>query len=80
LVARVGEPARRRAEVSDEEWTARRGELRAEAGEWLEAIQHPRDLGETELTGVIASVVHLAYHLGAIRQMDPSARGPLARD
>jgi hypothetical protein len=33
-----------------------------------------------ELTGIIAGTVHLAYHLGAIRQVDAAARGPLARD
>jgi hypothetical protein len=33
-----------------------------------------------ELTGIIAGIVHLACHLGAIRQIDAAARGPLARD
>jgi hypothetical protein len=31
-----------------------------------------------ELNGVIASVAHLAYHLGAIRQIDRAIRGPSA--
>jgi hypothetical protein len=31
-----------------------------------------------ELNGVIASVAHLAYHLGAIRQIDRTIRGPEA--
>jgi hypothetical protein len=31
-----------------------------------------------ELNGVIASVAHLAYHLGAIRQIDRSIQGPKA--
>jgi hypothetical protein len=30
------------------------------------------------LTGAIAIVAHLAYHLGAIRQIDRSIRGPSA--
>ena len=34
------------------------------------------ELDETELTGVVASIAHLAYHLGAIRQLNSSARGP----
>jgi hypothetical protein len=29
-----------------------------------------------ELTGLLASVAHLAYHLGAIRQIDKATRGP----
>ena len=28
------------------------------------------------LTGMVASVAHLAYHLGAIRQINKDARGP----
>jgi hypothetical protein len=70
----------RRGTVSDEEWAARREQLRAQAHRWLAAVRQPRDLSEFELTGVIASVAHLAYHLGAIRQVDRSTRGPSARD
>lgn len=33
-----------------------------------------------ELNGVIASIAHLAYHVGAIRQIDLSAKGPSAND
>ena len=40
----------------------------------------PRELTSVELTGLIAAVVHLAYHLGAIRQIDPSLQGPKAAD
>lgn len=29
-----------------------------------------------ELTGMIGSIAHLAYHLGAIRQIDKQTRGP----
>jgi hypothetical protein len=31
-----------------------------------------------ELNGVIASIAHLAYHLGAMRQIDRSIQGPKA--
>ena len=34
--------------------------------------------GEAERTGAIASAAHLAYHLGAIRQIDRATRGPTA--
>jgi hypothetical protein len=39
-----------------------------------------RELSDVELTGIVASVTHLAYHLGAIRQIHRSTRGPTARD
>jgi hypothetical protein len=66
--------------VSEVQWASLREALRREAYAWREALMHSRDLTDIELTGVIASVVHLAYHLGAIRQIDRSTRGPLARD
>jgi hypothetical protein len=66
--------------VSGQEWATLRGQLRAEAHRWLETAPQPRDLTEAELTGILASVAHLAYHLGAIRQIDRSTRGPAARD
>jgi hypothetical protein len=69
-----------RREVSDREWTELRGKLRSEAHKWLEAARKPRDLSEFELTGVIASAVHLAYHLGAMRQIDSTLRGPKERE
>jgi hypothetical protein len=65
--------------VNDEEWTALQQAFAAEARTWLEILSGPRDYAETELNDVIASVVHLAYHFGAIRQIDRSIRGPAAR-
>ena len=70
----------RRLRVSDQEWAALRDQLGAEAHRWLETVGQPRSLSEPELTGMLASVVHLAYHLGAVRQIDRSTRGPVARD
>jgi hypothetical protein len=70
----------RRTHVSDDEWRARIDQLRREAHKWREHVLRPRDLDETEVTGMIGSVVHLAYHMGAIRQMDRALRGPAARD
>ena len=66
--------------VSDQEWAALRDRLRAEAHRWLGVVRAPRPLSDPELTGMLASVVHLAYHLGAVRQIDRSTRGPAARD
>jgi hypothetical protein len=70
----------RRQQVDDAGWTALRHSLRAQAQRWLAAVEQPRELDQVELTGMVASVVHLAYHLGAIRQIDAAARGPAARD
>lgn len=70
----------RRVTVSDDDWSVLRDQLRAEAQTWLHAVRQPRALDDVELTGMVASVAHLAYHLGAIRQIDRSIRGPAARD
>jgi hypothetical protein len=63
--------------VSELEWQQRIAELRAEAARWLAAVRAPRDVDEDELKGLIGSVAHLAYHLGAIRQMRQTTRGPV---
>jgi hypothetical protein len=68
----------RRTTVSDEQWAALREQLRGETRRWHKALQTPRTMSMLELNGVIASVAHVAYHLGAIRQIDRSIRGPKA--
>jgi hypothetical protein len=68
----------RRTTVSDEQWAALREQLRSETRRWHKALQTPRTMSALELNGVIASVAHVAYHLGAIRQIDRSIRGPKA--
>jgi hypothetical protein len=70
----------RRSVVSDTEWAALRDRLWREAHAWMENIRNPRPLSEAEVTNIVSSVAHLAYHFGAIRQIDRSTRGPLARD
>jgi len=77
--ADYGASWRRRA-VSEDDWRALRKQLRLALERWSAAIQHPRDLTEADLTGVAASIVLLAYHLGAIRQMNRSIQGPKAQD
>src|SRR5262249_25412243 len=66
--------------VSDEEWKKLRMELRREADAWASVVRSPRELSETEAGWMVGSVVHAAYHLGAIRQIDRAARGPSAED
>ena len=66
----------RKTTVSEPEWRQRLSELRAETTRWLEVVRTPRAVNEIELNGMIGSIAHLAYHLGAIRQINQSARGP----
>jgi uncharacterized damage-inducible protein DinB len=64
--------------VTEKEWAALRDRLRSEARRWRDALSRARDLEGVELNGAIASIAHLAYHHGAIRQIDRSIRGPSA--
>ena len=66
----------KRTTVSEDEWQTRRAQLRTEAILWLDALRTPREVTEIELNSIIGSIAHLAYHLGAIRQIDRAARGP----
>jgi hypothetical protein len=68
----------RRVTVDDREWAALRERFRATVRRWHQALQTPRPMSVLELNGVIASIAHLAYHFGAIRQIDRSIRGPKA--
>lgn len=66
----------KRTVVDENAWASLRAQLREEAMRWKAAIQVPRDVNDVELAGVIGSIAHTAYHLGAIRQMQPALRGP----
>lgn len=69
-----------RVTVTETEWRQLRDRFSAEARTWQNNIRQPRRLTDDELNAVFGSVVHLAYHLGAIRQIDRTTRGPSARD
>jgi hypothetical protein len=62
--------------VTTESWQEIRNGLGDEAHRWSQALNAPREVSDLELTGMIASIAHFAYHLGAIRQIDKSTRGP----
>ena len=62
--------------VDDARWQEIRRALADEVRRWGAALETPREMQAIELSGMIASVAHLAYHLGAIRQIAPRARGP----
>ena len=62
--------------VNDSEWAAIRDGLRDETHRWLGVLKSPREVADVEFTGMVSSIGHLAYHLGAIRQIHKSTRGP----
>jgi hypothetical protein len=64
--------------VSEEEWRRLRDAFRQETQRWLAMLGTVRELDETSLTYMIANTAHLAYHIGAIRQMDRAVGGPAA--
>ena len=62
--------------VDEAAWREIRDGLRQETQQWLQSLASPREATAAELTGMIGSIVHLAYHLGAIRQINKRGRGP----
>jgi hypothetical protein len=70
----------KRGVVDQDEWIDRRAALATEIAKWERVVAEPRELEGIELNGVVASVAHLAYHIGAIRQIDKALQGPRAAD
>src|SRR5947207_8311687 len=66
--------------VTEEEWKRLSEELRGEARAWLNAASTPQEMNSIQLNIVVGNIAHLAYHLGAMRQIDRSARGPTAEE
>jgi hypothetical protein len=62
--------------VADDEWNRLRVELKAQVDRWLSGLAAPRELQSIELNGVVGSIAHVAYHMGAMRQIQAGARGP----
>lgn len=62
--------------VDDAEWMEIRTGLADEVRRWLGELGTPRETSALELAGMVGSVAHLAYHLGAIRQVSARTRGP----
>ena len=63
-------------EVDTRTWDEIRNGFRDETRRWLEVLRTPRETNERELNGMVASIAHFAYHMGAIRQIDKQVRGP----
>lgn len=62
--------------VDEPTWNEIRNGLRREAHQWLAALGAPRAVTPVEFTGMLASIAHLAYHFGALRQISKDMRGP----
>jgi hypothetical protein len=62
--------------VTEAQWQDIKTGLRSESERWLSALKSPRDAPRIALAGMIGSIAHLAYHLGAIRQISKETRGP----
>ena len=69
-----------RQQVNEDEWRDLRDGLAGEVHAWAEALATPREWNALTLGGAVSSVAHLAYHLGAIRQIAPAVAGPKAKD
>jgi hypothetical protein len=70
----------RKPTVSEAEWRALRDDLRRETEAWMDALRTPRDVNDRQLGWITGSVAHVAYHVGAIRQIDRATRGPTAEE
>ncbi len=66
--------------VTESDWQMLRESLRREADAWIEVLRTPREMSEEETRWTAGTVAHLAYHMGAIRQIDRATRGPTAED
>ena len=66
----------RHQQVSDTEWAALIAGLDSEIKRCRDVVAVPRNWDAVTLTSMIGCVAHLAYHLGAIRQLDAAAAGP----
>jgi hypothetical protein len=62
--------------VDAAQWEEIRKGLRDETQRWLNVLKTPREVAGIEFTGLVSSIGHLAYHLGAMRQINKDARGP----
>lgn len=71
----------RHQNVTDPEWRELLEKLERDVRQWIAHVSTPRDTWDSvTLSGTIGSVVHLAYHVGAIRQLSAVASGPPAND
>jgi hypothetical protein len=70
----------KKTRVTAAQWKQLRDELADEAHRWLDSLKKPREIDQSDMNSVVGSIAHIAYHVGAIRQIDLTARGPSAGD
>lgn len=66
----------RRSRVTDAEWATLRADLAREVSAWKQVLDRDALADDETQRSLASSVVHLAYHFGAIRQLADAARGP----
>jgi hypothetical protein len=59
----------KRVRVDEEQWRSLRDRLKSDIELWSNSFEQRSDWNLMAATGAAASVAHLAYHLGAVRQM-----------
>ena len=62
--------------VDQPTWKEIQRGLGNEVREWSKTLASAREASDVELGGMVGSIAHLAYHLGAIRQIHRDTRGP----
>jgi hypothetical protein len=66
--------------VKDDEWRDLVAALDRQTARWFDVLATKRDWTETGIADAIGSIAHLAYHLGAVRQLVAAASGPSAEE
>ena len=59
----------KRGQVDEVAWHHLRADLRRQCEAWRDVIASKSDLSQQGACGLVASVAHLAYHIGAVRQL-----------
>lgn len=67
-------------QVSDDQWRELREGLEFDIRRWMKLLRGGDAWSFMTLSGAIGIMVHLAYHLGSIRQIAAAAAGPSAND
>ena len=59
-----------RQTVDDAEWRELRSELQARIEDWIEYVEDQNEFKDDDHSrGLLGSIAHAAYHLGAVRQL-----------
>ena len=66
--------------VTDAEWRELVAALDRQTARWSDTMSQQRQWNEGRLKDAIGSIAHLAYHLGAIRQLVAATAGPSAKE